>query len=217
MKIVIAGIGKIGYHLTKLLIEAGHSVGVVEKNKALCEKMASEVEALIIFGDATNPQDLEDAGAADADVLVATTGKDEENLLICQMVQMNFSIPKTIARINNPKNEKVFKQLGIQYTVSSTNIIASIIEEEVIVRGLRTLLTIDKKGISLVEYVIGPKSKASGQRIKALALPAESNIAYILRGSEGIVPGGDVILQRGDHVIVVIAHQNKGILDRILG
>ncbi|MGL4345837.1 MAG: potassium channel family protein [Cellulosilyticaceae bacterium] len=216
MKIIIAGIGKVGYHLTKILIEAGHTVSVIEKDKQLCYKMAQEIDSIIIFGDATNPQSLEEAGAEYADVLVATTGKDEENLLICQMVQMTFKIPKTIARINNPKNEKVFKALGVKYTVSSTNIIANIIEEEVIVKGLRTLMTIDKEGISLVEYIIGNKSKVHGVKIKELDLPTESNIAYILRGEVGIVPGGEVILQRGDHVIAVASHHDKALLDKIL-
>lgn len=215
MRIVIAGAGKLGYHLTKMLSEEKHIVSTIEMNKNLCEKLALEVNSLVICGNATKLKDLEDAEIQYADVLIAATGKDEENLLICQMAKMYFNISRTIARINNPKNERIFRKLGIEYTVSSTKIIASLIEEETLIKGLRTLLTLDKGEVSLIEYIVDETSMVSGQKIKDLILPTECNIAYILRKGKVIIPRGDVTLETGDHVISVVSHSQKKQLQKL--
>lgn len=215
MRIVIAGAGKLGYYLTKVLSEEKHTVSTIEINEGLCEKLALDVESLVIYGNATKTKDLEDAGIKEADVLIAATGKDEENLLICQIAKLNFGITKIIARINNPKNERVFKELGIEYTVSSTTIIASLIEEETLIKGLRTLLTIDKGEVSLIEYIVDNHAKVSGYKIKDLILPEECNIAYILRSGKVVIPRGDVTLETGDHVITVVSQAHKKQLQKL--
>lgn len=215
MKIVIAGAGKVGYHLTTLLSQEGHVVSTIERNQTLCEKLALEVENLVICGDATSLKTLEDAEAFEADVLIATTGKDEENLLICQLAKVRFNIPKIIARINNPKNERIFKELGIVDTVSSTKIIASLIEEEAIISGMHTLITMEQGEVSLMEYIVEAHSKVSGKRIKELVLPEECNIAYILRERKVIIPRGEITIEKNDKVVILVSQKQKRSLEKI--
>lgn len=215
MHIVIAGAGKVGYYLTKLLNEEKHVVSTIEKDESLCLRLAHEVDSLVICGNATKIKDLEDAGIEEADVIIAATGKDEENLLICQMAKIDFKVPKAIARINNPKNEAIFKELGIEHTVSSTTVIAHLIEEEAIIEGLKTLMTIDQGDVSLTEYVVGINSEVSGHKIKELILPEECNIAYILRQRKVVIPRGEVMLQNGDRIIAVVTCKQKKLLEKL--
>lgn len=127
MDIIIIGGGKVGYYLLKSLHKQ-HDVVLIEKNRAVCEKIAEEFTDMILWGDGTSLEVLKDAAIEDANVVVAATGKDEENIIICQIAKINFNISKTIARVNNPKNIKVFEQLGVDKTVCSTEVIANMIE-----------------------------------------------------------------------------------------
>lgn len=127
MDIIIIGGGKVGYYLLKSLHKQ-HDVVLIEKNREVCEKIAEEFTDMILWGDGTSLEVLKDAAIEDANVVVAATGKDEENIIICQIAKINFNISKTIARVNNPKNIKVFEQLGVDKTVCSTEVIANMIE-----------------------------------------------------------------------------------------
>lgn len=127
MDIIIVGGGKVGYYLLKSLHEQ-HEVALIDKNKGVCETIAKEFDSMILWGDGTTVDVLRDAGIENANIVVAVTGKDEENIIICQIAKMNFNIEKTIARVNNPKNIEIFKQLGVDKTVCSTEVIANMIE-----------------------------------------------------------------------------------------
>lgn len=131
MKIIIVGGGKVGYYLMKSMIESGNNVCLIESQKNLCEKIAEEFNDIVVWGDGTSLEVLYDAGIEQAEVVVAATGKDEENLTICQIAKLNFKVQKTIARINNPKNIQVFKALGVDKTVCSTEVIADLIYKTV--------------------------------------------------------------------------------------
>lgn len=216
MRIVIAGAGKVGYHLTTLLNKEKHIVSTIERNKALCERLALDVESLVICGDATSLKVLEDAELNQADVLIVTTGKDEENLAICQLAKVKFNIPKIIARINNPKNERIFRALGIEYTVSSTQIIANLIEEEAIISGMRTLITLEQGEVSLVEYTVKEgSSQIVNKKIKELILPEECNIAYILRNRKVVIPRGEISIEAYDKIIILVSHKQKKALEKL--
>lgn len=128
MDIIIVGGGKVGYYLLKSLHKQ-HEVILIEKNREVCEKIAEEFNDMILWGDGTDLDVLKDAAIENANVVVAATGKDEENIIICQIAKRNFNINKTIARVNNPKNIKVFEQLGVDKTVCSTEVIANMIEK----------------------------------------------------------------------------------------
>lgn len=215
MRVVIAGAGKVGYHLTEILHKENHIVSTIEREQDLCDRLALDVDSLVICGDATSIKDLEDAEIQEADVLIATTGKDEDNLLICQIAKLKFKIPKIIARINNPKNERIFKELGIEYTVSSTKIIVNLIEEEALLSSMRTLLTMEDGEVSLIEYIVEKNSKVSGYQIKQLVLPEECNITYILRNKKVVIPGGDIVLEDGDKVAILVVHKQRKHLEKL--
>lgn len=129
MNIIIVGGGKVGYHLMKSL-RYKNEMTLIEKQLKVCEKIAEEFDGeVILCGDGTSLEVLNDAGISQADVVIASTGKDEENLIICQIAKMNFGVAKTIARVNNPKNIEVFKELGVDKTVCSTAVIANMLEQ----------------------------------------------------------------------------------------
>jgi len=130
MRAIVVGGGKVGYYLVKTLKEKKYRVVLIEKEIKLCEKIAEDLEVDVICGDGSDVEVLKDAGIEKAEVVAAVTGKDEENLVICQMAKVNFNINKTIARINNPKNIAIFKALGVDKTVCSTQVICNLIEGE---------------------------------------------------------------------------------------
>jgi trk system potassium uptake protein len=128
MKAIIVGGGKVGYYLFKTLRENRCDVVLVERKEALCKKISEELDGEIICGDGSDLEVLKDADIRRAEVVAAVTGKDEENLVICQMAKMNFNVKKTIARINDPKNGPIFKALGVDEIVCNTEAISNLIE-----------------------------------------------------------------------------------------
>ena len=130
MYIVIVGAGKVGYFLAKRLCQSRHGVSIVDKDNTTCEQIAKHLEALVIRGDGCDPQILEQAGAARANVVAAVTGDDEDNLIICQLAKELFHVQRTVGRVSDPYNEPTFSKLGVDIPLNSTEIIAKIIEEE---------------------------------------------------------------------------------------
>lgn len=219
MNVVIVGGGKVGFYLTRALLEHGHRVSVVEKDARRCETLAdSYPSVLVINGDGTNPGDLADAGADKADVLAAVTGKDEENLLVCQIAKRKFELQRAIARVNNPKNQEVFGQLGIGVTVSSTAIIADLIERELALSQMRTLLTFHHGDMTILEVDLPKHSPAAGKRVADLAahLPPESVLVAVLRGGRVIIPRGHTTLEAGDSVMALVHSGAAPTLHRVL-
>jgi trk system potassium uptake protein TrkA len=144
MKAVIVGGGKVGYYLFKTLKQKGYEAVIIERERDLCLRIAEELEGEIICGDGSEIEVLKDAGIDEAEIVAAVTGKDEENLVICQMVKLNFNVGKTIARINNPKNRPIFKELGVDKTVCSTEVIASLIEGEFDCEEVKIVQTLER-------------------------------------------------------------------------
>jgi trk system potassium uptake protein TrkA len=204
MYIIIIGGGKVGYHLAKALLAEGHEVLVLEKDANRSELICNELGSVCIRGDGCEVAILAEAGTGRADMLIAVTGDDEDNLVACQVAKHKFNVPRTIARINNPKNETIFKKLGIDITVSSTNIILEYIEEKVPTHPLTHLLSIIDKGLEIVEVKIPPQSPTVGKQIKELPLPQGSALFLIIRSQQKpFVPTGDAILQAEDQIIAV--------------
>ena len=162
MYIIIVGGGRIGYYLAKALLDEGHEVLMVEKKANVCETITEEMGSICVRGDGCETSTLAEIGTSRADMFVAVTGDDEDNLVACQVAKHKFNVPRTIARIRNPANENIFKKLGIDVTVSSTNIILEHIEEEVPTHPLTHLLTIRDRGLEVVEVKIPPESTTVG-------------------------------------------------------
>lgn len=203
MYVIVAGGGKVGYYLAKELIEQGHEVLVIEKDPHRCDLIAGELGNVVMRGMADEASTLADAGAARADVVLAVTGDDEDNLVISQVAKRRFNVPRTIARINNPKNEEIFRLLGIDATVSSTDVILGVIEQEIPQRGLVPLLRLRHADVEVVEAVLGDDSLVVGRALRDLNLPEDSIIAVVIRDGKAIFPTGSTVLQAGDEILAL--------------
>ena len=209
MYVLIIGAGKVGYFLAKRLTANKHTVSIVDKNKAVCEETAKELEALVVNGDGCDPKILEEAGVSRADVLAAVTGDDEDNLIICQLAKERFNIQRTVGRVNNPDNEYTFSELGIDIPVDATKIIAKIIEEEVSFSDFVTLMSFKRGKLAIVRVDLPEDSPVINKEVKDIVLPEDSVLVSILRGDDVIVPKGNTLLLPGDDVVALTLIGNE--------
>jgi len=217
MYIVIIGGGKVGFYLAKALLNEGHEILVVEKDAGRTDFIRNELGSVCIRGDGCEVTTLTEVGTGRANMFIAVTGDDQDNLVACQVAKHKFNVPQTIARISNPKNETIFKKLGIDVTVSSTNIILEYIEQEVPTHPLTHLLNIGDKGLEIVEVKIPSNSPTIGKTVKELSLPAESILSLIIRRQEKPqVPTAETILQAGDQIIAVTTPETEAALRTVL-
>ena len=209
MYIIIVGGGKIGYYLAKELLDDQHEVLIIEQDAEKCAQIADDLGEVVMLGDGCEAATLERAGMARADMVIALTGDDEDNLVVCQVAKHKFDVPHTVARINNPKNESLFKKLGIDATISSTSVILAHIEQELPSHPLIPLMTL-KGGLEIVEIKIPPDAQVVGRPIKGILLPQQSLITIIV-GADGQarLPTGDTIIQAGDEVVAVTMLENE--------
>lgn len=206
MNIVIVGGGKVGYYLAKTLASEKHRLVLIEEDMMMCKKIVEEMSEKgiqLIHGDGTNIMYLKDANIENADVLIAVTGYDENNLVACQLAKHYFNVARTIARVNNPKNIRVFKQLGVDSVVSSTALIADIIEMEVDWARLNSLLAHKVGSIRIREISIDPEAQVVGRKIVDLRLPEGTIIITLIRGNQAIIPDGQTIIQAADEVVTL--------------
>jgi len=216
--IIIVGGGKIGYYLAKQLLEDQHEVLIIEQDAEKCAQIADDLGEVVMLGDGCEAATLERAGMARSDMVIALTGDDEDNLVVCQVAKHKFDVPHTVARINNPKNETIFKKLGTDATISSTSVILAHIEQELPSHPLIPLMTL-KGGLEIVEIKIPPEAQAVGRPIKGILLPQQSLIALIV-GPDGQprLPTNDTIIQAGDEVVAVTALENEeGLRSALIG
>ena len=204
MYIIVVGGGRVGYYLVKALLDEGHEVLVVEKETAICETVTDELGSVCLRGDGCEVTTLAEIGTDRADMLIAVTGHDEDNLVACQVAKHKFNVPRTIARIGNPQNETLFKKLGIDVTVSSTNVILEQIAEKVPTHPLTRLLAIEDSGQEIVEVKISPESTTVGRSVKQLSLPQGSKLALVIsQEGKNRVPTRNTILREGDRIIAL--------------
>ncbi len=204
MKSLIVGGGKIGYYLLKTLKERNQKVTLIELDQGTCSEIADDLNADIIFGDGTDTDVLSDAGIEEAEIVAAVTGSDEENLVICQIAKVQFNVKKTIARINNPKNIHMFKALGVDKTVCSTEVIANLIEWEFEKDNVKIVQTFERGAMILAETVVNSDSIWCDKHVKELELPDECVIVSILRENQVVYPRGNTKIVNGDRVLVVL-------------
>lgn len=216
MYIIIAGAGKVGHFLAKKLLEDNHTVVVIEKNKEICRELSEELNAIIVNGDACEPAFLEEAKIDRANVLAAVTGEDEDNLVICQLAKEKFGIQRTVAKVNDPKNEKAFYELGVDVPIDATRIIAKIIEEESSFTDFVNLMSFKRGKLAIVRVDLAEDSPAVKKRLSEIVLPADSVMVSIIRKDEVIVPKGNTILEPGDDIIALTLIENEQQLLRCL-
>ena len=217
MYIIIIGGGRVGFYLTQALLTEGHEVLVVEKSALVYETIVEQLGSLCFRGDGCEAATLEEVGTARADMLVAVTGDDEDNLVACQVARHKFNVPRTIARLRNPQREALFKKLGVDVTVSSTKILLEVIQKEVPTHPLTHLLTLGDKGLEIVDIKISPDSTAVGKSLKELSLPKESKLALIIpKERKPRIPTANTILQAGDEVIALTPPELEETLRAVL-
>jgi len=210
MYIVIVGGGKVGYYLSKALLDEGHEIVTLEKDARQKEFICNDLGSICIRGDGCEAATLADVGTNRADMLIAVTGDDEDNLVACQLAKHKFNVPRTIARISNPQNESIFKRLGIDDTISSTNVILEHIEQEVPTHPLTHLLNIKEKGLEIVEVKIPAESTTVGKMVKELPLPPDSVLSLIIsKERTPQLPAPDTVIQAGDQIIAVTSLESE--------
>lgn len=203
MYILIGGGGQVGYYLTKELLNQNHEVLLLDKDFRRVKQLSEELGAAVTRGDACEARTLEDVGCERADMVIAVTGDDEDNLVICQVAKEHFGVKQTIARVNNPRNSRLFKELGIDMTVSPTSAILSMIEAQIPHHTMIHLAQLNRAGLGLVEVVAPPDSPALHRKIRSLDLPMTVNIALITRGEENITPTGDTLIESEDRIFAL--------------
>jgi len=217
MYIILVGGGKVGYYLTKTLINEGYEVFLIEKNPIKCHTYSERFGSVIMQGDGAEAATLAAAGAARADVIIAVTGEDEDNLVICQMAKEKFHVARTIARVNNPKNEELFRRLGIDVTVSQTNVILSLIEQQIPDLPFVHLMSLRHADLAIVEAKVAEHSPILDRPIERIELPPEVIITAILRKGGLIIPTGQTIIRAGDELICVTKREREEALQELLG
>ena len=208
MYVIVAGGGKVGYYLAQHLLAEEHEVLLIERDPDRVGEINEVLGSVAITGDAAEAGTLIAAGAPRADVVVAVTGEDEDNLVICQMAKEKFHVARTIARVNNPKNENLFRMLGVDVTVSQTNYILNLIEQAIPERSFIHLLSLRHEDLAIVDAKVSESSAVAHRAIAEIDLPPNTAITAIARGPSLIVPSPATELLPGDDIIAV-AHQDQ--------
>lgn len=217
MYIVIVGGGKVGYYLARSILGAGHEVLIIERDARRAEHIGEELgEGVVLRGAGDEAATLEKAGASRADVVVSVTGDDEDNLIVCQVAKRAFKVPRTVARVNNPRNEEIFVRLGIDMTVSATNVILSLIEQEIPTHPMVHLVSLRQAGMEICELIISRSSPVVGRRVGDIRLPAETTLSLIIRNAEKIFPQPGTTIQEGDKIIALVAREQEAALHRLI-
>ena len=204
MYIIIVGAGKVGWNLARELLEKGNEVTLIENKRERYLTVEQELEHNIQYGDASELWVLERAGISRADMVIAVTGDDEDNILICQVAKEKYLVDRIIARVNNPRNREHFELLGIRPVVSATDLILRLIEHEVPEYGLVHLLDLPEQRLEIIEILLPSDSKAAGQRVGDLQMPEGALLISVLRDDTGFVPNSETVLEAGDEILAVL-------------
>jgi trk system potassium uptake protein len=215
--VLIAGGGKVGANLTGVLTAQGHEVTLMDNDRERYRLLEERFGTIARYGDATELGPLERAGVERAELLVAVTGDDEDNLVVSQVARDKYGVPKVIARVNDPRNQAHFDMLDIYPTVSATNTILTLVEHELPQHELLTLLDLRRENLEIVEFVVEPGTAAAGRAVQELGLPAQARLIWVSREAGSEIAHGGTVLQPGDQVIAILAPSAEPALRRLLG
>ncbi len=204
MYALLVGGGKVGWNLARELIARGNEVTAIESSQRRYATVEEELEHAVQYGDGSELWVLERSGIERADMVIAVTGDDEDNILICQVAREKYGVDRVIARCNNPRNLEHFELLGVKPAVSATDLILRLIEHEVPKYGLVHLLDLPQERLEIIELEVAPGSPAAGSEVKGLGLPDGVLVISILRDGDGFVPRGDSLIEAGDEVLLVL-------------
>jgi trk system potassium uptake protein len=214
MYVIVVGGGKVGFYLTRELLAAGHELVLMEKDARRSRQIADEIGSIVLNRDGCEGTHLEEAGAGRASIVAAVTGDDEDNLVVCQMAKHHFDVPRTIARVNNPGNEALFRHLGVDEIISPTRMALAAIEQDIPVHELLHLAQLQGGNIELVEAQIDASSPAIGRRPADIGLPEGCMLFAVIRdeGVQAVRP--DTVFRAGDKVLAISRQGSEGALHR---
>jgi trk system potassium uptake protein len=218
--VIIAGGGRVGFHLARSLLAAGHEVVLIERDARIAGELTARLDCPVIVGDGSMTPVLEEAGAARCRVFAAVTGRDEDNLVACQTVKAMTAggptPPKTIARVSDPHNEDLYRALGVDATISATSLIQNVIERELPTMRIKTVLSLQGGGMNLLELTLPPEAPVIDHPLRDVVLPKESNVVAIIRAGRPVVPRGDTTFKNGDVVLTLVAKDSETALKQTL-
>ncbi|GMV40049.1 MAG: potassium transporter Trk [Myxococcales bacterium] len=217
MRLIIVGGGRLVYFLVRTMLAKGHRVTIIDRDRANCDHLARALDALVLAGDGTDPDLLDEAGAGSADQVLALTPEDHVNLVVCQLALRRFMVPRVVALVNDPDNERVFRKLGIETTFSAIPVLASLIEQRSAFGDLVDLMPVADGRIRVSEVVLPTASPLAGMALAETRLPAGALIGAVVRGDATIVPNGATVLTAGDRLVVIALPESHDRLLRMLG
>lgn len=210
MRIVVVGGGRIVYFLSRSFLSKGHTVAVVNNDREECRWLARQLKATVIYGDGSFPRILDEAGADEADAVLAITPRDEDNLIICQIAEKRFGVLRTLAVVSDPDNEAVFPQLGVKNVISITRIVSMLIEERTAIEEVTNLFSLAEGRVNVTEIELTSDCPVLNQPLAKIALPEDALIGCVLRGKEVLVPRGATTLAAGDRVVLITVPETHG-------
>jgi len=216
MYVIVVGGGDVGHYLAQQLLDEGHEVLVIEKDARKCEHMEEEFGDICLCGEASEIAILDKGGVSRADMVIAVTGEDEDNLAACQIAKEKFNVPRVIARINVPRNEKIFAKLGIESVVDTVYLVSEHIKAETMLFPLTRLFSIRDRGLEVVLVRVGKNSPAAGKPIKELPLPLGSVVSSVIsHGEESQIPTANTVLGVGDQLICLIPTESISLVQAV--
>lgn len=217
MYFVVAGGGEVGFHLAKALLEAGHEVMVIESDRRRAQFIEDQLGSVVLNAPADEGRYQMEAGCQRADAMIAVTGQDPANLIICQLARWKCNVPRVIARVNDPKNEIVFKTLGIDETISSTRVLMNVIEQELpSPSGFLPLMPLTGSHLELIEAEIGANTPGAGKSLRSLGLPDGTAVGGIVRKGSVLHADDDVRLEVGDRLVILAPTKDESVVRKAL-
>lgn len=216
MDTLIIGGGKIVYFLAKAFFSKGYSVTIINRKKEECTRLARQLKATVVLGNATDPQILEEAKVRTMDAVLAVTPNDEDNLIMCQLAKLNFGVQRTLALVNDPDNEQIFQQLGVTTAFSTTKMISKLIEQRTGLEDIVGIFSVAEDKVNVTEVVLTKISPVVGKTLMETNLPDNSLIACILRNNEPVIPRGSTSLCTGDRLVLITVPENHGPVLKLL-
>ena len=217
MYMILVGGGNVGLHLAKKLLSGGHEILMIERDSRAAQRMSHYLgEENVLVGDGCEMTTQKDAGFERADVVIAVTGEDEDNMVVCQMAKVEWNVDRVLARVNDPAHEAVFQQIGIDDTVSATGIIYSLIEQQISPDVVLPVGALARGHLEVVEVEIGVRSPVLGKQVRDLILPPQTNLIWILREESGLAVSGDTEFMMGDMLVALVQRDHADELRQLL-
>ena len=210
MKAIIVGTGKQLYFMAREFISKGHSVVVICRDPDDAQWIVRRLKATVLHGDGSVPSVLEDAGAREAEVVIAATPHDPDNLMICQVAERRFGVPITLALVSDPDNQEVFPKLGVKNVASLTQMVSQLIEHRTAAEEISNLAIMGEGAVNVTELVLPEDSPVVGKPLASAGLPRDTLVASVVRDATAIIPRGDTVLAAGDRIVLVTLPTSYG-------